>query len=84
MKFSLRDLFWLIALVAMGCGWWVDRADRQRVASRLNSLEVEKEMWASRAEAMRGWIERGDELEVWYDGREVEIGAEGTVVPRLK
>jgi hypothetical protein len=20
-RFSLRDLFWLVALVAMGCGW---------------------------------------------------------------
>lgn len=25
-QLSLRDLFWLIALVAMGCGWWVDRS----------------------------------------------------------
>jgi hypothetical protein len=24
-RLSLRDLFWLVALVAMGCGWWVDR-----------------------------------------------------------
>lgn len=25
-QLSLRDLFWLVALVAMGCGWWVDRS----------------------------------------------------------
>jgi hypothetical protein len=24
-QLSLRDLFWLVALVAMGCGWWVER-----------------------------------------------------------
>jgi hypothetical protein len=24
-RFYLRDLFWLVALAAMGCGWWVDR-----------------------------------------------------------
>ena len=24
-QLTLRDLFWLVALVAMGCGWWVDR-----------------------------------------------------------
>ena len=24
-QLSLRELFLLVALVAMGCGWWVDR-----------------------------------------------------------
>jgi len=28
-QLSLRDLFWLVALVAIGCGWWIDR---QRLA----------------------------------------------------
>jgi hypothetical protein len=23
-QLSLRDLFWLVALVAMSCGWWVN------------------------------------------------------------
>ena len=23
-QLTLRDRFWLVALVAMGCGWWVD------------------------------------------------------------
>lgn len=23
-QLSLRDLFWLVALMAMGCGWWLD------------------------------------------------------------
>ena len=23
-QLALRDLFWLIALAAMGCGWWID------------------------------------------------------------
>ena len=26
MKLPLRELFLLVALVAMGCGWWVDRS----------------------------------------------------------
>jgi hypothetical protein len=25
-QLPLRDLFWLVALVAMDCGWWVDRS----------------------------------------------------------
>jgi len=24
-RFSIRDLFWLTLVVAMGVGWWVDR-----------------------------------------------------------
>jgi hypothetical protein len=29
-QFSLRELFLLVALVAMGCGWWVDHRLLQR------------------------------------------------------
>ena len=28
MKFSIRDALWLTALVAVGLGWWIDRARR--------------------------------------------------------
>ncbi len=31
-KLNLRDLFWLVVVVAMGCGWWVDRSAQQRQA----------------------------------------------------
>ena len=24
-QLHLRDLFWLVLVVAMGCGWWVER-----------------------------------------------------------
>jgi len=32
MKLTLRELFLLIVIAAMGCGWWVDR--RQLNAAR--------------------------------------------------
>jgi hypothetical protein len=35
MKLTLRELFLLVALAAMGCGWWVDRwrlTSRERLA----------------------------------------------------
>ena len=35
-KLHLRDLFWLIALVAMGLGWWMDR---NRLASEVQYLK---------------------------------------------
>jgi hypothetical protein len=25
-RFSLRDLFWLVLVVGMGCAWWLDHA----------------------------------------------------------
>ena len=37
MKLTLRELFLLVALVAMGCGWWVDRS---KLATDLNELSV--------------------------------------------
>jgi hypothetical protein len=27
MRFSIRDLLWATLVVAMGLGWWVDRAE---------------------------------------------------------
>jgi hypothetical protein len=37
-QLSLRDLFWLAALVAMGCAWWM----RERHLAR----EIEESTWA--------------------------------------
>ena len=47
MKFTLRDLFWLVLVVAIGLGWWIDQ-DRIRrqsealkaAAQRLQALPV--------------------------------------------
>lgn len=27
--FTLRDLFWLVLVVGLGLGWWVERNDRR-------------------------------------------------------
>jgi hypothetical protein len=32
LKLTLRDLFWLVLVVAMGVGWWIDRSRLQREA----------------------------------------------------
>ena len=41
-KLTLRDLLWLVLVVAMGCAWWVDRSrvvsDRARVVTELDDL----------------------------------------------
>lgn len=39
LKFTLRDLFWLVLVVAMAIGWWVERAhDRRRLMQADKSL----------------------------------------------
>jgi len=50
-RFTLRDLFWLVALAAMGCAWWVDR-ERSRKA--LQAVSAESERRANQLEVERG------------------------------
>ena len=39
-KFTLRDLFWLVLVVAILCGWWLDRG---RQAKETRTLRVDME-----------------------------------------
>jgi hypothetical protein len=45
-KLTLRDLFWLVLVVAMGGAWWWDRNELQtnahREASKANNLHEEE------------------------------------------
>jgi len=38
MKLTLRDLFWLVALAALGCAWWMDRGRIRVREQELQSL----------------------------------------------
>jgi len=38
MKVSLRELFWLVLVVALGCAWWLDR---DQLASELDRVTVQ-------------------------------------------
>src|SRR5262245_35703546 len=45
MKLHLRDLFWLVALVGMGCAWWVEHTrSAARLVPRLQVLEVTRNL----------------------------------------
>lgn len=52
-QLSLRELFLLVALAAVGCGWWVDRlglqANLQSEQSR--NTQLSKDF----LEVLRGW-----------------------------
>ena len=44
-QLSLRELFLLVALAAMGCGWWVRE---QQLAARIDTLKVIPDYWPTK------------------------------------
>jgi hypothetical protein len=59
-QLTLRDLFWLAALVAMGCGWWVER--------RMLKAELQEALpWKDRTESLQSTIERDGYEVTWGD-----------------
>jgi hypothetical protein len=69
LRFTIRDLLWLMALVAMGCAWWLERVDgkRARTSARI---------WDSRAEDVKGLLK----LQGWESDWEDEYL--GSIKPR--
>jgi hypothetical protein len=41
-RFTIRDLLWLMVVVGMGVGWWLDRAETIR-------LREDSKLWETRA-----------------------------------
>ena len=52
-SFSIRDLFWLTMVVAMGLGWWLDRG---RLAENHDRLLSEMERAAAERMALKAEI----------------------------
>ena len=73
-QLSLRELFLLVALVAMGCGWWVER--RRAVGSDRVAKELETELTKSR--------ERNDRLAIYSSLLQNHVHKEGYVVKERK
>jgi len=40
-QLTIRDLFWLIALVAVGCVWWVDRRELGNARRELENAHTQ-------------------------------------------
>ena len=57
MKLTLRELFLLVALVAMGFAWWVDRGQLRRKAA-------ESDRWKAKTETLvEYWRREGGTIE---------------------
>jgi hypothetical protein len=40
LKITLRDLFWLLLMVAVCCAWWIDHRDLSRYKRGWNRLRT--------------------------------------------
>lgn len=74
-RFSLRELLLLVTLVAMGCGWWIDRA----VLSQSSRNAKQFEQIAS--QLSQAIDEMGGQAIYWYDEHGDDYGVK--VVPPL-
>jgi hypothetical protein len=78
LKFSLRDLFWLVALVALGCGWWVEYCKGISAREQLRDYGLLKESLRSQADreghllsSIADHLPKGFELAHTVDGWEL-------------
>jgi uncharacterized coiled-coil protein SlyX len=53
-KLHLRDLFWLVLVAALGCGWWLDRS---RMAAKEAAANERESTLEDRASALVGRLE---------------------------
>jgi hypothetical protein len=66
-RFTLRELFLLVALAAMGCGWWVDR---NATAQRLGDYDA----------ALRKLRENELMLVIWLEKNGYKIDERGQYI----
>jgi hypothetical protein len=70
-RFTIRDVLWLTALVAVSIGWWLDHPNNVRARRKLaylkDSLDFEQRVFGN---IMR---------ELNKEGRDLEIHKNGTV-----
>src|SRR4051812_16699508 len=69
LRFTIRDLLWLAAVVALALGWWLDATRRERLAEQAVHAQAEKD----RAE-----------IEHWHDAAFNGLNGLRTVPPKNK
>ena len=55
-RFTIRDVLWLTALVALAVGWWIDRAQLSKLNHSLRVRESERNFDLLRSKELRGEI----------------------------
>jgi len=59
-QLSLRDLFWLVALVAMGCGWWLKHRQVLSLEDQCRSLRQEFALIRERLNECNAYLNKLD------------------------
>ena len=76
-QLTLRELFLLVVIAAMGCGWWVDRlrAQERLKAESQKAVEVgyERGRWKWISESLKEYLERSGEIEVNWDEDHLKV-----------
>jgi hypothetical protein len=57
-QLSLRELFLLVVIAAMGCGWWVEYRRHANDAEAMRESRAEAEEWKFRTETLIGWVKQ--------------------------
>jgi len=53
-RFTIRDVLWLMVVVAMGIGWWLDkRALTMARTQKDAAVKITEALWRSNEEAQR-------------------------------
>jgi len=52
-RFTIRDVLWLMVVVGLAIGWWVDN---RRKSTAYNSLAAERRAWKERSHVLDGLL----------------------------
>jgi hypothetical protein len=52
-RFTIRDMFWLVVVVALVTAWWLDN---RRKSTAYDSLAAERRAWKERSHVLHGLL----------------------------
>jgi hypothetical protein len=62
-RFTIRDLLWLMVVVGLGVGWWIDRSNAKEAT--LKAVSHIARQWAMEVNHPVSFTTPGDERETW-------------------
>ena len=57
-RFTLRDLFWLVLVVGMGCGWSMEHRRHAGDSQTIKDLSSQREAYMLRAEQLLDGVQQ--------------------------
>jgi len=70
-RFTIRDVLWLTALVAMACAWWVHDQKAAAIQRENKALQFKSEFMIANAKGLAGidFYEKSGEICVSYGSK---------------